>query len=34
MATWTTMADVDKMKVIDPYKSTPFVAEALKNLRR
>lgn len=34
MATWTTMADVDKMKLMDPYKSTPFVAEALKNLRR
>ena len=34
MATWTTMADVDKMKLMDPYKATPFVAEALKNLRR
>lgn len=34
MATWTTMADVDKIKLMDPYKSTPFVAEALKNLRR
>ena len=34
MSTWTTMADVNKMKHIDPYKSTPFVAEALKNLRR
>ena len=33
MATWTTMADVDKMKLMDPYKATPFVAEALKNLR-
>jgi len=34
MATWTTMADVDRMKLIDPVKSTPFVGEALKNLRR
>ena len=34
MATWTTMNDVDKIKLMDPYKSTPFVAEALKNLRR
>ena len=34
MATWTTMADVDKMKLMDPYKATPFVAEAIKNLRR
>jgi len=34
MNRWTTMDDVKKMKVIDPYKSTPFVAEALKNLRR
>mgnify|MGYP000619172728 CR=1 FL=1 len=25
---------VNKMTKIDPYKSTPFVAEALKNLRR
>lgn len=33
MATWTTMADVDKIKLINPYKATPFVAEALKNLR-
>ena len=34
MKTWTTMEDVDKIRRIDPYKSTPFVAEALKNLRR
>lgn len=34
MNTWTTMADVDRLKPIDPVKSTPFVAEALKNLRR
>ena len=34
MNTWTTMADVEKIKSIDPYKHTPFVAEALKNLRR
>ena len=34
MATWTTLADVDKMKLMDPYKSSPFVADALKNLRR
>lgn len=33
MKTWTTMDDVDKIKLIDPVKSTPFVAEALKNLR-
>ena len=34
MKTWTTMDDVDKIKLIDPIKSTPFVAEALQNLRR
>lgn len=34
MKTWTTMADVERMKTIDPVKYTPFVAEALKNLRR
>jgi uroporphyrinogen decarboxylase len=34
MSTWTTMDDVNRMKIIDPVKSTPFVAEALKNLRR
>lgn len=34
MSTWTTMNDVDKMKSIDPVKHTPFVAEALKNLRQ
>jgi uroporphyrinogen decarboxylase len=34
MKTWTTMEDVDKIKLMDPHKSTPFVAEALKNLRR
>ena len=34
METWTTMADVDKIKPIDPHKHTPFVAEALKNLRQ
>ena len=33
MGQWKTMDDVRKMKVIEPYKSTPFVAEALKNLR-
>lgn len=33
MSTWRTMADVDRIKQIEPYKSTPFVAEALKNLR-
>jgi uroporphyrinogen decarboxylase len=33
MKTWTTMEDVDKIKLMDPHKSTPFVAEALKNLR-
>lgn len=34
MKTWTTMDDVNRMKLIDPVVSTPFVAEALKNLRR
>ena len=34
MNTWTTMADVDRMKLMDPVKATPFVAEALGNLRR
>ena len=34
MPKWTTMADVDKMKLMDPHTATPFVAEALKNLRR
>lgn len=34
MKTWTTMDDVDKIRLIDPYKSTPFVAQALKNLRQ
>lgn len=33
MNKWTTMADVDNIKLMDPYKSTPFVGEALKNLR-
>lgn len=31
---WTTIDDVNSMTPIDPYKSTPYVAEALKNLRR
>lgn len=30
----STMADVERIKVIDPHKATPFVSEALKNLRR
>jgi len=34
MKTWNTMADVEKIKAIDPAISTPFVAAALKNLRR
>lgn len=34
MNTWTTMADVEKIKLMDPHKSTPFVAQALKNLRQ
>lgn len=34
MKTWTTMADVDKIHLIDPVKSTKFVGDALKNLRR
>lgn len=33
MSKWKTMDDVKKMKPIDPLKYTPFVAEALKNLR-
>jgi len=33
MKTWTTMDDVDKITLIDPYKSTPFVAQALKSIR-
>ena len=33
MGKWKTMDDVRKMKPIDPVKYTPFVAEALKNLR-
>jgi len=33
MKTWNTMADVDRIKSMDPVKATPFVAEALKNLR-
>ena len=33
MGKWKTMDDVKKMKPIDPLKYTPFVAEALKNLR-
>lgn len=31
---WLTMADVNDIKLMDPHKSTPFVGEALKNLRR
>eukprot|EP00595_Chromulina_sp_UTEXLB2642_P000390 CAMPEP_0196761192 /NCGR_PEP_ID=MMETSP1095-20130614/360_1 /TAXON_ID=96789 ORGANISM="Chromulina nebulosa, Strain UTEXLB2642" /NCGR_SAMPLE_ID=MMETSP1095 /ASSEMBLY_ACC=CAM_ASM_000446 /LENGTH=351 /DNA_ID=CAMNT_0042110419 /DNA_START=54 /DNA_END=1109 /DNA_ORIENTATION=+ len=34
MNKWNTMAQVEKIKRIDPYKSTPFIAEAFKNLRR
>lgn len=34
MTPWGTMDDVNKIKPIDPAKSTPFVAEALKNLRQ
>ena len=30
----TTMDDVNKITPLDPYKSTPFVAKALQNLRR
>ena len=29
MATWTTMADVERIKVMDPHKSTPFVAQGI-----
>lgn len=34
MSTYTTMDDVNKIKLMDPHKSTPFVAQALKNLRQ
>ena len=34
MKTWTTIDDVNRIKAIDPAKSIPFVAAALKNLRR
>lgn len=34
MSTWTTMDAVNKIKVIDPYKSTAFVAEALKGIKK
>jgi uroporphyrinogen decarboxylase len=34
MKTWTTMEDVNKIKLMDPYKSTPFVAEALKGIKK
>lgn len=33
MSRWTTMDDVNRIGIMDPYKSTRFVAEALKNLR-
>lgn len=33
LGTWTTMNDVEKIKPLDPFTHTPFVAEALKNLR-
>lgn len=31
---WLTMDQVNKMKLMDPQKACPFVAEALKNLRQ
>lgn len=34
MKTWTTMEDVNRIKQIDPYKSTPFVSEALKGIKK
>ena len=34
MPTWRTMEDVQKMKAIDPYKSTPFVAEAFSKIKK
>lgn len=34
MKAWSTMADVDKIHTINPAVSTPFVAEALKCLRK
>ena len=33
MTKWNTMADVDRIKLMDPYKSTKFVADALKNIK-
>lgn len=33
MAKWTTQADVDRIKLIDPVKSFKFVSDTLKNLR-
>lgn len=34
MPTWRTMDQVNQMKLMDPLKACPFVAEALGNLRR
>lgn len=34
MRKWTTLSEVEKIKVLDPHKSTPFVAETLKALRK
>jgi len=34
MEVWRTMHDVEKIKTIDPYKSTPFIAEALKLIKK
>lgn len=34
MSKWTTMADVDRIKLMDPHTATPFVAQALKALRK
>jgi uroporphyrinogen decarboxylase len=34
MRPFTSMDDVNRMRAIDPHKSTPFVGEILKNLRQ
>eukprot|EP01038_Epipyxis_sp_PR26KG_P015917 gene15917-21593_t len=34
MKKWTTMDDMQRIKAIDPIKYTPFVGQALKNLRQ
>jgi uroporphyrinogen-III decarboxylase len=31
---WNTMEDALNIKPLDPYKSTPYIADILKNLRK